>query len=114
MSTLTARQATERDDAIAQLRQAFPVGSTVSTVVRHVSQSGMQRAIVVLAIDTDSGEIVNVSWQVARALGWSLHSKYDGVKVNGCGMDMAFHLVYTLSSVLHDGNGYALNVRNVA
>ena len=34
----------------------------------------------------------------------------DGYKVGGCGMDMGFHLVYTLSSLLYkkDRGGYEL------
>lgn len=36
----------------------------------------------------------------ATALGWTYDDKNEGVKVNGCGMDMAFHTVYSLSSVL--------------
>jgi hypothetical protein len=37
----------------------------------------------------------------------------DGYKVGGCGMDMGFHLVYTLASVLFPEDrktgGYKLN-----
>lgn len=36
----------------------------------------------------------------ATALGWAYDHKNEGVKVDGCGMDMAFHTVYSLSSVL--------------
>ena len=42
----------------------------------------------------------DMSWAVARLLGWSFDRRNDGVKVNGCGMDMGFHLVYSLSYVL--------------
>jgi hypothetical protein len=107
----TARHQSEARD---QLRTLFPAGSTVSTVVRHVSQSGMERAIVVLSPVRESAtEVQNVSWLVARALGWRLHPRHDGVKVKGAGMDMTFHLVYSLASVLY-GDGYALTVRNIA
>jgi len=86
---LTADQTADRDVARDRLRAAFPKGSTVSTVVRHVSSSGMQRAIVVLNPTGNDTEVENVSRQVARALEWSL------------------------ASVLY-GDGYALNVRNIA
>jgi hypothetical protein len=37
--------------------------------------------------------------------------RHEGAKAHGCGMDMGFHLVYNLSSVLFAGQeraGYAL------
>lgn len=37
---------------------------------------------------------------VAIALDWSRDDKTGGVRVGGCGMDMGFHLVYQLGSVL--------------
>jgi hypothetical protein len=93
--TKKAEAAKEREDAKTHLRELFPPGSFVSTVTRHVSRSGMQRTISVLA--TKDGEIRDVSWAVARALDWRFDRDRGGVKVNGCGMDMGFHLVHSLS-----------------
>ena len=95
-------------DARESLRSTFPAGSTVHTLLRHVTRSGMSRSISVLVADTDG--IHDVSWQVARALEWRFDANHNGVKVDGAGMDMGFHLVYTLSQVLH-GDGYALKHR---
>jgi hypothetical protein len=106
---MTTKQQTA--DARESLRSTFPAGSTVHISIKHVSRSGMQRAIAVYATDED-GDISNVSWEVARAIGWNLHTRHDGVKVDGCGMDMGFHLVYTLSHLLH-GDGYALKQRYI-
>lgn len=100
----------ERDKAIETLREIFPVGSTATTIVRHVSSSGMSRAIQVLAVQ--DGEIRDVDYLVRRVLGWPLHRSDAGVVVKGAGMDMAFHLVYSLSSALH-GDGYAISKRSV-
>lgn len=93
-----------------RLREYFPAGSTVSTMTLHVSQSGMTRAIAVLA--AVDGEVLNVSGWVALALGWKLHRAHMAVTVKGCGMDMAYHLVHTLAQVLH-ADGYALNHRSI-
>jgi hypothetical protein len=98
--TTKAQREQDRNDAIELLRKTFPAGSVVNTVIRHVSASGMTRAISVLAIEED-GRLWNVSGLVARALDWKLHPQYPGVKVTGAGMDMAFHLVYSLSAVLY-------------
>lgn len=110
-----ARLAEERNDAIKALRDDYGLrpGSTVSTVMTHLSRSGMRRSIKLLvpATVTDRhGErlgISDVSWAVARAVGWRFDRDHGGVIVDGAGMDMGFHVVYTLSSVLYE-DGYAL------
>ena len=92
--TLTKRQVAERDEAIGELREIFKPGERVTTLLRHVSRSGMQRSISVLHGDTD------VSYLVATALGDRV-DKWGGVVVPGCGMDMGFHLVYALSRTIY-------------
>jgi multidrug efflux pump subunit AcrB len=112
MSTKAEQKQQDQADAIARLRGNFPAGGTVHTVIRHVTSSGMGRSISVLA--TDGAEIWDVSYLVARALGWKLDQTHGGVKVAGAGMDMTFHLVYTLSQTLYGAHeGYALNRRNI-
>ena len=91
----------EQSEALDKLRATFHPGDTVYTVLRHVSRSGMSRSISVLDHDNH-----DVSFWVSRALGWPVDQKNYGVKVSGCGMDMGFHLVYSLSHVLFpDGFG---------
>lgn len=109
-----------RAEATQRLRELFPPGSTVTTTVKHVTRSGMGRTIAVLAIDPDDkGTIRNVSRDVARVLDWREDSDRQGVYVEGCGMDMCFHLTYTLARVLHatDENwrnaGYSLESKMV-
>ena len=91
------------------LRRLFPVGSTARTILRHASDSGMTRWISVLGPDDR-----DVSRTVASVLGLRLGARHSGIKVEGCGMDMGFHLVYSLSRTLypqghpctgHDRNG---------
>tara|TARA_R110000823_G_C15693993_1_gene475688 strand:+ start:182 stop:526 length:345 start_codon:yes stop_codon:yes gene_type:complete len=96
------------------LREAFPKGATAFTTVRHVARSGMSRRISVLATSIRSGDgsISNYSYAVSQVLGWKHGPSRESasVKVSGCGMDMGFHLVYTLSSILY-GDGYAIKQR---
>jgi hypothetical protein len=89
-------------------------GATVYTVLRSVSSSGMTRHISLLV--ADGGEIVDITYLAAGVLGESLYERNGSrtLRVNGCGMDMGFHLVYSLSSVLFAGTdraGYALKQR---
>lgn len=83
-------------------------GAKVYTILRKVSPNGMTRHIsLVIALD---GELYDITYYAAAALGESLH-EINGqrtIRQNGWGMDMGFNLVYNLASVLY-GDGYALN-----
>lgn len=83
---------------------------TLHTVLTHVSRSGMRRKIKVL-VSTPGLGIANISYAVARALEWKYDDRDGAVIVDGCGMDMGFHLIYSLSSVLYghgDRGGYRI------
>ena len=81
-------------------------GDTVYTIVRHVSRSGMSRSIGLVSFG--KGFPMHPNWAAACMLGWTVdRNGRDGVRVQGCGMDMGFHLVYELSAALF-GDGYAL------
>lgn len=97
--TTALDKATEREEAREHLRAMFPPGSTVRTILRHVTQSGMSRSISVVGIDGDG--IDDVTWMVARAMDAKLDHKHGGIKRGGCGMDMGFDLVYSLSRNLY-------------
>ena len=94
----------ETAESIATLRKLLKPGTTVYTTVRHVSSSGMSRRISIFV--ARKGEIVPITWDVARALGYSVKGRAGyvqdvGLTVGGCGMDMCFHIVNSLSYVLH-------------
>lgn len=88
-----------REEDLDALRKLFPIGSTVHTVLRHVSQSGLTRAISVVRVE--NGQVYDASYLVARALDMKLDTRWTGIRVGGVGMDMGYHLVYTLSRVLY-------------
>lgn len=113
----------EKEEQLARLRAWLPKGSTVYTVLESVSRSGMSRQIRLLAHGRDdSGKIaldpngepyfIHPNYGASVILGWpqAKQGNGDGIKVSGCGMDMGFHLAYSLSCALH-GDGYALNHR---
>ena len=96
-----------KEEAIKRLKEEIKKGDTLWTQLNHVSQSGMMRHISVRQIKKD----YPLDWTrlVSLALDWKegKNRSGGGIKVGGCGMDMGFHLVYTLSSVLYD-DGYAI------
>lgn len=108
------RETQERAEALKELRGLLPAGSTVYTILRDVSRSGMSRKISTVAIKTDDrGEIytLNLTHLVAKALGWRVKTGFnDALIVSGCGMDMGFHLVSSLSYALY-GKSDALKQR---
>lgn len=103
----------ERQDAIDKLRQWYRPGDTVFTILEHVSRSGMSRQIrVVIPYVTENGQIdhLHPNHLIAKALGWRQAKRGDGIIVSGAGMDMGYHLAYTLSHVLFS-DGSALRHR---
>jgi hypothetical protein len=101
-----SKQEREQDykDSLESLRQLLRPGVTVYTALKSVSRSGACRhiSLYIPHKDTDwrSLQIINISWRVSCILGYSLAN--DGsLIVSGCGMDMGFHLVYSLGSVLY-------------
>ena len=97
-----------REEAIEKLKEAIKEGDTLYTQLEHVTKSGMTRFIKVRKIEDDYP--YDYTGLVAKALDWTYSERYLAIKVSGCGMDMGFHLIYSLSSVLHD-DGYAINQR---
>jgi len=102
----TKRQAleNEKQEAIARLRAMLKPGSTVYTILRHVSRSGMSRTIGAQVIK--DGEPVDIAAWAAKAIGQPLDRDRWGVKMGGCGMDMGFELVYNLSYWLFKNSGF--------
>lgn len=98
---------TEKDEAIARLREWIKPGDTLFTVLRHVSRSGMNRVIEVVKIDCTDGEAktLHLGYNVAMAVGYTYDRGRDGIKVGGCGSDMGFEVVYNLGRVLFPKGG---------
>ncbi len=93
----TKKQQSEREEALAKLREWIKPGDIVHTILRHVSRSGMQREIGIVLLK--DGTDLHPNYLVAKALGERI-GKRDGVIVGGCGMDMGFHIVYNLGRAL--------------
>jgi len=95
----------EKQEALERLKEWIKKGDTLHTTVRHVSRSGMMRHISVKHLKaTDNPErpvnVSNYDYHIARVLDLPEAPNFAGVKVGGCGMDMGFHLVYSLSRAL--------------
>jgi len=76
---------------------------TIYTVLHNVSKSGLSRVISFYMVN-DNKEIININYYISVLLGYKFDKTHFGLKVKGCGMDMGFHVVDTLSRVL-DTNG---------
>ena len=90
-------------------------GDTVYTVLRSVSSSGMSRTLSLKV--ASEGKILDLTYYAGTVLDWPIVEVNGSraLRVGGCGMDMGFHTVYSLSRVLfrEEGNtkdaGYSLN-----
>lgn len=96
-----------KEEAVNRLREEIKPGTTLRTILRHVSKSGMSRSISVVQIKAN-GETREWDGVVCRAIGENFDQKHGGVKIAGAGMDMGFEIVYRLSMALYGGKrGYA-------
>lgn len=98
------RKERNRRESADILRRLYPLGTEVPTRVEYVSKDGMRRHISVWHRDKN-GMVSNTSRMVAEVVGLPLNGRGDAVVVDGCGMDMCFHLIYSLSRGLYrDGH----------
>ena len=83
--------------------EKLPKGTTIYVVIRSVSRSGMTRRMDLFVIKNNEPLFLNVEEYDE----YSPSSRSDGhYRVEGCGMDMAFHLVYSLGMVVHKDGYY--------
>jgi len=95
--------AAREQDARAWLAPRFPADQerTLYAVVRSVAKSGMSRTMSFYTIH--DGRLAPVTHSVGALLGYRMVD-VDGrmaLRVEGCGMDMAFHVANSLSYALH-------------
>lgn len=95
---MAKRTDAERAEAIARLREWCKPGDTLHTVLRGVARNGMSRRIDVYKLD--AGDASYLTGWVATAVGFR-RAKEGPLVIGGCGMDMGFHVVSTLSRVLY-------------
>jgi hypothetical protein len=102
MSTQTQTR-TEQQEACDYLRELFADDSKpeIRTVLRHVTASGMSRDISLFYVKNN--ELINITYYAGLALGWRLVERNGSraIRVGGAGMDMGFHLVYTLARTIY-------------
>jgi len=103
MNATKARSAEDRAQAEKMLLRFCPKGTTVYGIVRSVSRSGMSRCIDFYAIDPTDARPVFLTGYISTFLRmpWNNRASKAGLRVNGCGMDMVFHVVSNLSMALY-------------
>ena len=106
----------QQQEAKEMIRKFVKPGGTVYTVIRSVSRSGMSRCMDAYAFYLDDkGRIQKqylTGWLVALGIGSQSRSMWEksaGMRVNGCGMDMGFHVVDSLNYALGYTNADRLN-----
>ncbi len=93
---------TQREKARERLRKRIEPGDTLYVIMRHISRSGMSRAIDVYEMHDNTPH--RISFPAAEAAGLTYSRKHEAVNMGGAGMDMGFALVYDLSwSLFPDG-----------
>jgi hypothetical protein len=114
MITKKAQAQADKELARMELREMFAEQEKpkVYTILRHCSQSGMSRDISLKTIE--NGRLIDITYTASIALGEKPKDRNGQrvIRVNGCGMDMGYHLVHNLSMALYFGQdqaGYVLS-----
>jgi hypothetical protein len=109
---MAKKQAAERAEAIATLKKfGVKPGARIYTSVENVSRSGMSRHIHVYIVSRDKyagkveHRISEITGLVGRAIGYHRNQKSGGLVVGGAGMDMGFHVVYSLGRAMFPDGG---------
>ena len=108
-ATMTKKQEREQEQESAreQLREVLAGDErpVIGTILRHCSASGMSRDISLYYKDN------NITYLAGVAMGDSVKNSkgFNAIRVQGCGMDMGFHLVYNLSITLFCADKYDHN-----
>lgn len=102
--TLTPDQA----KALEFLRKFLRKGTTIYTVLRHVSASGTSRFIDLYVVKQN--EPIRLTWSASVMLEWTYSRQREALRVNGCGTDVGFQAVHTLGEIVL-GNGNVLSQR---
>lgn len=91
------REKEEQSEVLSKTFRALAQGGkvTVYSIIRSVSRDGMHRQIDFFVIEPASGfqrsYMRRITYSISKVTGWKLTKK--GLKVYGCGMDMADHTV---------------------
>jgi hypothetical protein len=96
-------------DSTEYLNRHLSKGSLIVVVIHDVSKSGGSRNISLYTIKDN--DFVYLTTAAATVLGWPLN-KRDHIRVSGCGMNMCFHTVETLSRIL-TGESYSFTYKSI-
>lgn len=98
-----AEKEIDRQQAIDSLRRFIKPGARVYTALRFVSSTGMSRRIRTYVVTQKEGrepDIWDCTYFVSEACGFRFNRDKGDLVIGGAGMDMGYHVVYTLGQVL--------------
>jgi|TARA_R110000824_G_C14665472_1_gene618381 hypothetical protein len=94
-----------KTEALKNLKTWVKEGDTIYYIIRNVSAAGTYRHIDFFKFDTnEKGELSKywLSYNMAKALGYTFKEKTNSIGVSGCGMDMGFSVISSLGYALFD------------
>jgi hypothetical protein len=107
-----AEKEQEKTQAIEWLKKNIKAGTRIYSVLNGVSSSGMTRHISfymtmpqVTVKKNQPWEIMCLNWYIAKACDYKM-DKNGAIIATGCGMDMGYHVVTSLSYALTNGKKY--------
>lgn len=95
-------QSTETLQALKQLKNIMQKtkNNRIYATVLHVSNSGMSRVIKFMVI-TKKATLLNITDLISKITGYKWDRNYYGLRIYGCGMDMAFNTLYNVNAIAY-------------
>jgi len=84
--------------------EGLPKDATIYSIIRRVSKSGMSRLIDFYVIKDNRP--IWITPAVRDLIDYKQDKTTNALKVSGTGMDMCFHVVYSLGSAVHNDGYY--------
>lgn len=95
----------EKQEAAEQARERLtdllPPGTTVYSITRHISSTGMSRSIDFIIIGQESREPWQITGLLADLLEVPRNPNHNGIRVKGCGYNHAGSVVEHVAQRLH-------------
>lgn len=111
------REREEQAEVLSKTFRALAHGGkvTVYSLVRKIARTGMSRRIDFFVIEPASGHqrsyLRRITYSISKITGWKMND--DGLKVDGGGMDMAWHTVDYLQRSLPELEAHGVELVSV-
>ena len=113
MKLTKAQKIEQQETSITFLKENIKADNIIYTSLQSVSSTGMSRRLKIYIVKDN--QIIDITYDTANALEYRYNFEKGSLIIGGCGMDMGYYVVCSLTSLLNtrvtpeNTNCYKLN-----